>query len=668
MENQYFTPTNPLCVWVQRILPLVYDDSLSYYEVLAKVVEKINILINNNNNIPAYVKQVFNEFIESGQLEILVKQIIDRQDIVVNVKYPPENVVAAVGDGATNDTAAFNSCIAYAIKNGIPVYIPAGTYMLDAMTINGNVQIFGTPKTNLYLNVKPEAGAMFTIEGGNVGFFNLTAYGQHAKQPNDTTFLYVNGQTANVEVRNLTVSQFKRGFELIGTKSFKADSCIFVNNGMNAITTSSNAYKVTIDNCHFEGLTERNATTYIVSNSNGLRLLNAEFLAGASVGINYVDSRDVFIHYYKSNIETPVTGTGVNPIIIENNGKIRYALNDDIAAYVANLDLETTGNITLETHDMTLNAANLTETITGDKVSQAANRSDIASGTATLEAGTINVQTTGGENHEVAGQFSVHAGAVEVQTTQGENHEIAGQFSVNAGSYKMLDVVRKTASSDINVADEAPFIDNAGNNRALLVKGETDVNAALKEITEKTITLGQSDIDLNGKIANLNSALIAPANENVVNTTTIVKTSEQIGQANGIIEIPVSIPVSGSVGTMVFVSISGKIMFDSVTGIKNYTGNIKLTQVWNASKMQVGGGSFACTQYGQFNQVQETSVGYFNVCGFIKMSSKTDPETVTLEFTDVDGLNNQFWQVSHYDGDVTITINNVVKMPLPYTN
>ena len=638
MENQYFTPTNPLCVWVQRILPLVYDDSLSYYEVLAKVVEKINILINNNNNIPAYVKQVFNEFIESGQLEILVKQIIDRQDIVVNVKYPPEGVTAAHGDGATNDTAAFNSCIAYGVKNGIPVYIPAGTYMLDAMTINGNVQIFGTPKTNLYLNVKPDAGAMFTIEGGNVGFFNLTAYGQHSKQPNDTTFLYVNEQTANVEVRNLTVSQFKRGFELIGTKSFKADSCIFVNNGMNAITTSSNAYKVTINNCHFEGLTERNATTYIISNSNGLRFMNAEFLAGASIGINYVDSRDVFIHYYKSNIATPVTGTGLNPIIIENNGKIKYALDDDITAYIANLILNTSGNMTIETHDMTLNAANINETITGNKISQAANRTDTVSGTATLEAG-----------------------AIEVQTTQGEKHEVAGQFNVQAGSYKMFDVVRTTPAGTTNYVDEAAFIDNAGNNKALLVKGETDINTAINN-------LKQADITLDGKITKLNSALIAPANVNVVNTTTIVKTSEQIGQANGIIEIPVSIPVSGNVGTMVFVSISGTINFGSVTAMKNYTGNINLTQVWNGSKIQVGGGSFACTQYGQFNQQQETSVGYFNVCGFIKMSSKTDPETVTLEFTDVDGYNAQFWQVSHYDGDVTITIKNVVKMPLPYTN
>lgn len=601
MENQYFTPTNPLCVWVQRILPLVYDDSLSYYEVLAKVVEKINILINNNNNIPAYVKQVFNEFIESGQLEILVKQILDRQDIVVNVKYPPDGVTAALGDGATNDTAAFNSCITYGVKNGIPVYIPAGTYMLDAMTINGNVQIFGTPKTNLYLNVKPDVGAMFTIEGGNVGFFNLTAYGQHSKQPSDTTFLYVNEQTANVEVRNLTVSQFKRGFELIGTKSFKADSCIFVNNGMNAITTSSNAYKVTIDNCHFEGLTERNATTYIISNSNGLRLMNAEFLAGASVGINYVDSRDVFIHYYKSNIATPVTGTGVNPVIIENNGKIKYSLDDDVTAYIANLILNTSGDMTIE------------------------------------------------------------AGTVEVYTTLNEKHEVGGQFSVNAGSYKMLDVVRRTASGDINVADEAPFIDNAGNNRALLVKGETDVNTAINN-------LEQADITLDGKITKLNSALIAPSNENVVNTTTIVKSSTQIGDANGVIELPVSIPVSGNVGTMVFVSINGSIKFSEVTTVENYTGNIKLTHVWNGSKIQVGGGSFTCMELGHFNNPPIESVGYFNVCGFIKMSSNTGVETVTLEFTDVDGYNSLWDSGSHYDGNVTISINNVVKMPLPYTN
>lgn len=35
--------------WCQKVLPLVYDDSLSYYEVLCKVVSKVNEVIDNEN-------------------------------------------------------------------------------------------------------------------------------------------------------------------------------------------------------------------------------------------------------------------------------------------------------------------------------------------------------------------------------------------------------------------------------------------------------------------------------------------------------------------------------------------------------------------------------------------------------------------------------------------
>ena len=37
--------------WCQKVLPLVYDDSLSYYEVLCKVVKYINDLINSDREI-----------------------------------------------------------------------------------------------------------------------------------------------------------------------------------------------------------------------------------------------------------------------------------------------------------------------------------------------------------------------------------------------------------------------------------------------------------------------------------------------------------------------------------------------------------------------------------------------------------------------------------------
>lgn len=43
--------------WCQKVLPLVYDNSLSYYEVLCKVVEMCNDIINNNNEIIEILKE-----------------------------------------------------------------------------------------------------------------------------------------------------------------------------------------------------------------------------------------------------------------------------------------------------------------------------------------------------------------------------------------------------------------------------------------------------------------------------------------------------------------------------------------------------------------------------------------------------------------------------------
>ena len=41
-------PLNHFRFWCQKVLPLVYDDSLSYYEILCKVVKYINDLIDQD--------------------------------------------------------------------------------------------------------------------------------------------------------------------------------------------------------------------------------------------------------------------------------------------------------------------------------------------------------------------------------------------------------------------------------------------------------------------------------------------------------------------------------------------------------------------------------------------------------------------------------------------
>ena len=80
--------------WCQKVLPAVYDDSLSYYELLCKVIEKLNELISKDNeqseviNILAIelneLKELFEQFQEHGfddyykaQIEQWVKDNMD---------------------------------------------------------------------------------------------------------------------------------------------------------------------------------------------------------------------------------------------------------------------------------------------------------------------------------------------------------------------------------------------------------------------------------------------------------------------------------------------------------------------------------------------------------------------------------------------------------------
>lgn len=50
MNKEFY---KPLKFWCYKVLPLVFDDSLSYYEVLCKVVKYINELIESDKEIIA---------------------------------------------------------------------------------------------------------------------------------------------------------------------------------------------------------------------------------------------------------------------------------------------------------------------------------------------------------------------------------------------------------------------------------------------------------------------------------------------------------------------------------------------------------------------------------------------------------------------------------------
>ena len=64
--------------WCYKILPLVYDDSLSYYEAICKTTQKLNEIIGNVNELPDYInKEIAEQIGNNGDLfERLFAKII----------------------------------------------------------------------------------------------------------------------------------------------------------------------------------------------------------------------------------------------------------------------------------------------------------------------------------------------------------------------------------------------------------------------------------------------------------------------------------------------------------------------------------------------------------------------------------------------------------------
>lgn len=154
----------PFKAWFQKTLPLVYDDSLTYQELLYKLIAKINEVVESQNQtnenfdelyalfiqLKEYVDNYFknldvqeeinnklDEMAKDGTLDkIINKQIFgelnDRIDkleksggVVVSVKK-----WGAVGDGVTDDTTAFITCFNEITENNI-LYIPHGIYVIN---------------------------------------------------------------------------------------------------------------------------------------------------------------------------------------------------------------------------------------------------------------------------------------------------------------------------------------------------------------------------------------------------------------------------------------------------------------------------------------------------------------------------------------------------------
>lgn len=130
------TPLEPFRYWCQHVLPLVYDDSLSYYELLNKLVDYLNKTMEDVSNMDtdmtnmytaydqlhAYVNTYFDsldvqdkinnkldEMAEDGSLYAIIRQytdpIVNEQNQKINVLESRMDAFTTLQDGSTTGDA-----------------------------------------------------------------------------------------------------------------------------------------------------------------------------------------------------------------------------------------------------------------------------------------------------------------------------------------------------------------------------------------------------------------------------------------------------------------------------------------------------------------------------------------------------------------------------------
>ena len=205
-------PIAKLNSYINSAIPYAWDDSESWFEFLAKVLQKVNQLIDNNNEffavpIETYVGNTITEWKNDGTLQSIIERMIEpmvleKSSLPVNVKN-----YGAVGDGVTDDHQAFVDALDFMeLNNLVYLKIPSGVYKSNKeLHINQNIVLItdGSNTTIDFTDMTVETGACLTFSGSleplpslgspiNDNATTLPFVAQHNLSINDVVVLYDN--------------------------------------------------------------------------------------------------------------------------------------------------------------------------------------------------------------------------------------------------------------------------------------------------------------------------------------------------------------------------------------------------------------------------------------------------------------------------------------------
>ena len=189
-----FTPSmgdyqtlQPFRYWCQNVLPLLYDDSLSYYELLCKVVDYLNKTMQDVETLHGDVTNLHTAY---EQLQAYVNNYFSTLDVQEEINKKLDDMVTSgefanilsdtfgfyvtpqmfggKNDGVNDCTKAFKKCL----ESKLPVFLPAGTYLIsENITIPNGKYIFGNAKVTKYYAISDFTDGLSILKYSGSGTF-----------------------------------------------------------------------------------------------------------------------------------------------------------------------------------------------------------------------------------------------------------------------------------------------------------------------------------------------------------------------------------------------------------------------------------------------------------------------------------------------------------------
>ena len=219
---------------------------------LGWILEKVKYCLEEVGQIDEKVQDAVNKALSDEKINEIVRTIMS--GYMLNVKYPPEGVTPATGDGSADDTKAIQECIDYAAaKGGGAVFFPSGRYLTNSLTMKNGVTLFGFDQFGTTLALKE--GATAPMIGGNgekFGLCGLTIDAKAGVQTEEINAIAI--VCVDAFLSGVTVTNGHNLLNYVGMGGKLILDCVTFGNAVEKCFTINGTVKVIADNVFCESV------------------------------------------------------------------------------------------------------------------------------------------------------------------------------------------------------------------------------------------------------------------------------------------------------------------------------------------------------------------------------------------------------------------------------